>query len=156
MDIHLRLARFRNEAPGILGITFEEILQRCGIPEKYYLSCEQGKKRLRSNHMQSLLVECKLNIKWLLGFGEVMFLEVMDFSPRFREFRETAPGILGITFEEILRKCGIPEEVFRAYEQGLKSPLVEHLFSLCRECHLDINWLFGHENSTLFIKGAEW
>jgi len=38
----------------------------------------------------------------------------------------------------------------------LKSPLVEHLFSLCRECHLDINWLFGHENSTLFINGAEW
>jgi transcriptional regulator with XRE-family HTH domain len=78
----------------------------------------------------------------------------MDFSPRFREFRETAPGILGISFEEILQKCGIAENDYRYYEQGLKSPLVEHLFSLCRECRLDINWLFGHENSMIFIKGA--
>jgi len=28
MDIALRLIRFRNEAPGILGIPFEEILKR--------------------------------------------------------------------------------------------------------------------------------
>jgi transcriptional regulator with XRE-family HTH domain len=151
MDIALRLAKIRNEAPAILGIPFEEILKRCGISEKFYLACEQGKRRLRANHMQSLSIECKLNVNWLLGRGEVMFLEDLVFIPRFKEFRETAPGILGITFNEILQKCGIPEEDYRIYEAGMKNPPIEYLYLLLREFNLNINWLYGHKSS-MFLK----
>jgi len=151
-DINLRLTAFRNKAPGILGIPFEEILQRCGITEKYYLSCEHGRRRLRTNHLARLQSEFKLNPNWVLGGNEPMFLLEVDSNPRFKEFREKAPGILGITFDEILQKCGISEEDYLAYEQGLKYPPVEHLFSLCRECRLNINWLLGLKTSMLSKK----
>ena len=153
-DIHLRLTRFRNEAPGILGIPFEEILKKCGIPEEEYRACEQGRKKLRMNHLDSLFRECKLNSNWLLGGRRPMFLLKANFSPRFREFRETAPGILGIPFDEILKRCGIPEKEYRAYEQGLKQPRADHLFSLSKEFNLNINWFFGIEDAMFVTTNA--
>jgi len=99
--------------------------------------------------------EFKLNSNWVLGSNEPMFLLEVDFNPRFKEFREKAPGILGIPFDEILKKCGISGKNYRAYEQGLKYPPVEHLFSLCRECHLNINWLYGLKTSMLSIKAVD-
>jgi len=154
-DINRRLTEFRNKAPGILGIPFEEILQRCGITKKYYLFCEHGRRRLRADHLARLQSEFKLNSNWMLGSNEPMFLLEVDFNPRLKEFRETAPGILGIPFDEILKKCGISGKNYRAYEQGLKYPPVEHLFSLCRECHLNINWLLGLKTSMFSIKAVD-
>jgi transcriptional regulator with XRE-family HTH domain len=154
MDIALRLTRFRNEAPGILGITFEEILERCGIPENDYRANEQGRKMLRTNHLKSLQKEFKLNIIWLLGLDVPMFQEKIGFNRQFRDFRETGPGILGVTFEEILQRCGITEKDYRAYEEGLKNPHPYHLFILSKEFNLNINWFYGKEDSTFTDSGC--
>jgi len=66
---------------------------------------------------------------------------VKDYSQKLVELRKKAPGILGLPFGEILKRCGIPEEVFQVYEQGHIPPWLPHVHALYEEFNLSLNWL---------------
>jgi len=67
-----------------------------------------------------------------------------DYGRRFIQLREKAPGFLKLPFDEILKKCEIPEDVYRVYESGTIPPWKPHALALQKHFNVNVNWLlFG-------------